>query len=359
MYEVRVAASLLRAGFTLELEDETDRRTTHVEFIATHSATGAKFSVEAKRREGTRLKVNKLLHSALTKHADHPRIVFVDTNDGRLEFHRFEQLPIALAETKKLLKLYSTDPIGNTLPASYVIATLAPEEHHLDATDLPFSLLLWGFRVDDMQPGFKTLMEQVQTRRRHLPVFELIESMGKHYAIPMSFAGQANAFENNQPFDKLQVGKRYVVPGPDGVEDVATLESGVVMSDQKQAMCIFLGAGGKRFVCAVPLTDVELEAYKQHPSTFFGVIDPNAGGKTLTNSMDYFNLMWESAKDTPRETLLEKMKLAPDIDELAALSQPDLATHYCVHMANTMMRHTATPWATVAASDEQATPPNA
>jgi hypothetical protein len=76
MYEVRVAASLLRAGFTLELEDETDRRQTHVEFVASHQASGTKFAVEAKRREGAKIKVNKLLHSALTKRADHVRLVF-------------------------------------------------------------------------------------------------------------------------------------------------------------------------------------------------------------------------------------------------------------------------------------------
>jgi hypothetical protein len=32
--------------------------------------------VEAKRREGAKIKVNKLLHSALTKRADHVRLVF-------------------------------------------------------------------------------------------------------------------------------------------------------------------------------------------------------------------------------------------------------------------------------------------
>ena len=83
---------LLRAGFTLEMEDETDRRQTHVEFVATHQVSGAKFSVEAKRREGVKIKVNRLLHSALTKRADHACLVFIDTNDGRLETHKYKHL---------------------------------------------------------------------------------------------------------------------------------------------------------------------------------------------------------------------------------------------------------------------------
>lgn len=353
MYEVRVAASLLRAGFTLELEDETDRRTTHVEFVATHVATGAKFSVEAKRREGERLKVNKLLYSALTKHAEYPRIVFVDTNDGRLEFHKFEKLPVALAETRQRLKLYTGDPVGSTLPEAYVVATLTPEEHHLDATGLPFSLLLWGFRVDDMRPGFKTLIEEVQTRRRHLPVFELFESMEKHRAIPMSFDGEADAFTSSPPPDRIHIGKCYVVPGPDGVEVEATLEDGVVMPEQKQAQCTFFGVDGKRFICTMALTDAELEAHKQHPSTFFGVVDRNAGRKPLRTAMDYFTFLWESARDTPKERLLEHMKAAPDIGELAALSQRDLATHYCVRMAEVMMRDAATQQSCAAASGNE------
>ena len=352
MYEVRVAASLLRAGFTLEMEDETDRRSTHVEFVATHTATGAKFSVEAKRREGARLKINKLLHSALTKHAAFPRIVFIDTNDERLDFHCFEKLPIPLADTKKLLNLYTTDPIGSTLPVAYVIATFAPEEHHLDSTETPFSMLLWGFRVDDMQPGFKTLMEQVQTRRRHFPVFDLFSSMEKHRTIPMSFDGEADAFENSPSSERLQIGKRYVVPAPDGRGIEATLESGVVVLQQKQAACIFVDAGGMRFMGYIPLTDAELEAYKQHPSTFFGVLDPNAGRKSLSTPMDYFNFLWESAKDTPREALLEWLGESADIGELAALSQQDLATHYCVRMARVMLRNATIPQVSAAASNK-------
>lgn len=355
MYEVRVAASLLRAGFTLELEDETDRRTTHVEFVATHVATGAKFSVEAKRREGARLKVNKLLHSALTKHAEYSRIVFIDTNDGRLDFHRLEQLPIALAETRQRLKRYTEDRIGKTLPAAYVIATLSPEEHHLDATGLPFSFLLWGFRVDDMQPGFKTLIDEVQTRRRHLPVFELIESMGKHRAIPVSFDGEADAFASNPPPNRFQIGECYVVPGPDGMEIEAVLEGGVVMPEQRKAWCTFFGVDGKRFICTMDLTDAELEAHKQHPSTFFGVVDRNAGRKPLRTALDCFNFLWESARHTPKERLLDHMKAASDIDELAALSQSDLATHYCVRMAEAMMRDAATRQSCAAESGNEGT----
>jgi hypothetical protein len=45
-----VAASLLRAGFDIAFEDESDSRTSHCEFTATSKRTGRSFSVEAKSR---------------------------------------------------------------------------------------------------------------------------------------------------------------------------------------------------------------------------------------------------------------------------------------------------------------------
>jgi len=41
-YEVNVAAIFVRAGFTIEFEDESDRSTSHCEFTATHKRTGRK-----------------------------------------------------------------------------------------------------------------------------------------------------------------------------------------------------------------------------------------------------------------------------------------------------------------------------
>lgn len=336
-HEVRVAAWLLRAGFTLELEDETDRRSTHVEFVATHLATGTKYSVEAKRREGVRLNVNKLLHSALKKKADHPRIVFIDTNDRRQEFHRYEQLPIPLAETKALLSRYAEDPVGRTLPEAYVVALHCPQEHHLNAVDVPISLLFLGFRIEDFQPGHKTFLEQVLIWRRHLPVFELIDSMSEHLKIPVSFDGDADAFAIQPPASRLQIGSRFMVTGPGGENIEGFLESGVVMPEQHQAYCVVVAIDGNRFMCTVPLTEVEVEVYKQHPSTFFGVIDHNAGRKPLKTPIDHFKFFWAAAGDTPKEKILEWMSEAPNLGELSMLSQEELATRYCARMAELMM----------------------
>ena len=94
-YELGVAATMLRAGFTIEFEDESDSSRRHPEFVAAHRATGARVAVEAKsrRRRGVlgwvgprpdpaavQLSVGELLKSACEKTTDLPLIVFIDAN---------------------------------------------------------------------------------------------------------------------------------------------------------------------------------------------------------------------------------------------------------------------------------------
>lgn len=341
LYEVRVAAALLRAGYTLQLQDENDRRTTHVEFIATNTVSGAIYSVEAKRREGIRMKINRLMYRALSKHSDHPRIVFIDTNDGRLELGRNQADPVAIVEAEGLLDRYERDPIGKTLPQAYVIATFDPEEHHLDDVSLPYGMLLWGFHFDDLRPGLRTLLQEVAMRRRHAPIFALLESMQKHRHIPATFDGEADAYLGRAPEVRLQIGKRIEVPGPDGVYVEATLETGVVAPNARTASCVFCTDDQKRFMVQIPLTDEELQAYAQHPATFFGAIDHNAGRPTAKTAMDCFNFFWEIYSHTPKEKLIELMAQAPaqDIERLKQMSQEDVATEYCARMAEWMMQH--------------------
>jgi hypothetical protein len=337
LFEVRVAAALLRAGFNLQHQDESDRRTTHVEFIATHPESGTTYAVEAKRREGGRMKINRQLHRALSKQSEHPRVVFIDTNDGRLETGRNQRNPIALVEAENLLRRYEQDPVGKTLPAAYVIVTYDPSEHHLDAVDMPLGMLLWGFRLEDLKPGPKTLRQQVETRRRHAPIFALLDSMQKHRRIPATFDGVAEAFGASFPGAPLQVGRRLEVQEPDGKPLEVLVESGVVMLQWQAAACVVCSDDGQRFIAQVPLSDAELSAYAQHPATFFGVIDRNAGRKSPKTALDWFDFFWEAYSCSTREKLLEIMRDAPDLQQLKHLNREALATEYCVRMAESVM----------------------
>ena len=139
------------------------------------------------------MKINKLMFGALRKHSEHPRIVFIDTNDERLELGRDALHPVPLVEAERLLKRYEHDRIGRTLPPAYVITTYESEKHHLDATDLPSRRLIWDFYQDDLHPGMNALPQQVEVLQRHATIFDLLQSMQKHRYIPATIDGEANA----------------------------------------------------------------------------------------------------------------------------------------------------------------------
>lgn len=94
-HEVFAEATCLRAGFSIEHENERDGTSRHAEFTARHSETGQLISVEAKskHREGVlgqpgnprsheklSLRFGKLLNDAIAKNPKHPLVVFIDTN---------------------------------------------------------------------------------------------------------------------------------------------------------------------------------------------------------------------------------------------------------------------------------------
>ncbi|WP_343605217.1 hypothetical protein [Roseateles sp.] len=229
--------------------------------------------------------------------------------------------------------------MGRTLPAAYVIATYRPAEHHLDTADLPSGLLLRGFRIPDLQPSKKSLLEYIELRRRHAPILALVNSMQAHREIPATFDGEAAAFAVNRPEGRLQVGERYRIPGPDGNEVDATLESGTVIPQWKAASCVFFTDDQNRLIVNVPLSDDELKAFEQHPSTFFGVIDRNAGRKRPKDPLDMFDFLLDTYGKSSKEKLLEFMAGAHDLDRLRTMSRDDLANEYCARMASSLMAH--------------------
>jgi hypothetical protein len=96
-YELMVANFLIRAGFELTLEDETDENSKHCEFSAVSKRTGKKYWVEAKMKSVAGLlgkthldgaaagdkptsKLSDHLRDALAKPAEDERLIFIDLN---------------------------------------------------------------------------------------------------------------------------------------------------------------------------------------------------------------------------------------------------------------------------------------
>lgn len=333
-YEVRVAAHLIRAGFELEFEDEGDGTTTHCEFTATYLKTGKKFSVEAKHSGAGPGRLIRQLGRALAKQANHTRVVFIEANapdDGSMN-----PPPVPLDALRRLRRFEETDPNSQHLPPAYVFVTNEPWTHHLDSTGVRLTMVADGFRIIDFKRDtkFPTLREAIDARSKHREMHALIASVGDHSTVPATFDGEIPEFAFGDSSSRLLIGKSYEVRDESGSPIVGRLTSAVVVEADSSAVCAFQLPDGRTILSTVPLSPEEMEAWRRHPDTFFGVI---AQRKTrFDDPVELYEMQLEVFSKTPRERLLEFLAGAPDLEQLEALDQPALASVYVERLVSHM-----------------------
>lgn len=322
-FEVCVAAVLVRANFSIEFENEDDRTTTHCEFTATYIPTGRKFSVEAKRREGNKPTLGRQLVSALRKAAQHTRIVFIDANlpDVGKEEALPKQLEVSFA---KLAKFEDREVDGEQLPPAYLWVLNYPWSHHLNETSIRRVFLFDGFKI----PGFSfrtqhaTLRQLIESRKQHAEMHALINSLPGYGNVPATFDGDIPQYAFGLAGrERLLVGNRYSVPAEDGSEVVGVLTDAVVMDAERVAYGVMELESGQTTIHHFPLSDAEMDAWRQHPDTFFGVVKQQGEMKGPLEIYDFF---LRSFSATPRASLLQLLAADPDLDTLRELSDDDL-----------------------------------
>lgn len=325
-FEAQVAAWLIKAGFELEFEDESDRTSKHCEFTATYTETGEKYSVEAKSREiesrnFSRPKVGRKLHEALEKKANHTRLIFLDLNKP---LHTQDAAEIAVDRAERIIRQSEGLKIADKpAPAAYVCITNMTDQYSLDTSSLAMIASFSGFKIHDfMNCEFPSLREAARARERHLPMFQLFKSIGEHREIPQTFGGElpSEAFAPN-PLPKLQVGQFYAVPGPDGIEVNAQLVQATVGNDK--AHCVLHDpATNKSWIGTFDMTADELADCAKHPDTYFGVYQRRA--RKVETAIEMFDFFVEGYRDTPKERLVELLSNYPNQESLQTMSQKEL-----------------------------------
>lgn len=354
LFETYAAAAFIKAGFTLEYEDEADGTSSHVEFVATDPRTKKRFSVEVKTRvrnsgkedEGPaddvkRLRVASKLNKALTKAATHARVVMIEVNvPDVVTSDSLKGWPMAALEQIRYAQ--RTDfPDGTPKPSAYVIVTNHAFHNNLPALDVGAQVLFAGFQMPDFGPDveFRSYKAVLESRERHQEIFALVDSMRTHYEIPSTFDGEnpALAFRATDDLPRLKFGQWYLIPTADGTEVPGRLYEATVMESEKVAYCIHETATGEHLMVSVPISDAELEAYRRHPSTFFGEVR-HVGGRAET-CLDLCDFFYETYKNSRREKLLDFLASSPDIEDLKKLSQKDLAITYSERCALAAFHH--------------------
>lgn len=338
-FETQVAAWLIRAGFELEFENESDRLTSHCEFTATHPSLKAKFSVEAKSRQPgknnqgpKRLNVGRQLRLALEKQATHTRLVFLDLNQPITS----EQQAVRIRDrAEHRLKSVEGLKIENQpAPPAYICLTNISDHYFLENPQPHVFASFYGFKIPDFLGIFQnlTIRDAVRARERHPEIVELMRSMEKHTHIPQTFDGElpSAAFSDGK-LPRMLIGQIYMAPGPDGKEVPARLSTATVDTSNGEMLLGF----DNGWIVTAPMSQAELHDYKQFPDTFFGT-HLQQGQQTET-PLELFDFMHESYKNTPKEKFLEWMANASDFADLKNLSQSELSEIYCERCVYTIM----------------------
>lgn len=337
-YEIFVAASMIRAGFKdFRFEDEDDRSRKHCEFVAT-APSGRIYSVEAKDRntveanDVVRPRIIKRLQNALSKAAEHERIVFINvdlpnsTSLAEIDVFRTRA-------ARELRRAEAPKSPQHRLPYAYVVLTRTTPYREPEGPPQPTFAMLDGFKIDDLKSNvpFESLRACHRAHKRHADMFGLLQSMAKHGEIPATFDGQSPEAAFGLGVSIPRIGQRFIVPGPDGTEMEGTLEQAVADEHNGVATGVLKQDDGKIFIAAFPLNEVEVNAYKRHPKTFFGTLDQNAGNR-IKGNYDLFLFFLEDAAKTSRTELIERLKGHFPTDQVEAMDTEELRETYAEGM---------------------------
>ena len=341
-YEVLVASALIRAGFELTLEDETDGTSKHCEFAAVSKATGKCYWIEAKMRAVTGLlgrtaangmsdtkpatsQLVKHLNGAFAKPAADERMIFVDLNSAMSPDATEDNPPAFVDHAKQRLARYQREslPKGET---AYVFITNIAYHRCLDGP-ATMCALPFGMGISDFnRTGAYRLSEIYRRDRLHQDAFRVAESLSG-LQLPTTFDGALAATALLGQPSPVVIGEKYCFEraGPDGKDLVAEVTSAIV--DEK-AMCVVVAVaadGGGNYILKEPISEAQLSDYKAHPDAYFGkVVRPP---KMANTPYELFQFLMDAYKDLSREQILSQF--AGRVPGADAMEDEELRAIYC------------------------------
>ncbi|HLG55259.1 MAG TPA: hypothetical protein VI485_08000 [Vicinamibacterales bacterium] len=181
---------------------------------------------------------------------------------------------------------------------------------------------------------FLTLRAAINAREAHREIHGLMQSIADHSEIPSTFDGELDLYAHDGAPVRIAVGSRYLFPDQNGGQRVGFVTTATVSESEGVAYCgVTFDGIDKGAIYECPLSRAELQAYRRHPDTFFGV--PSQRTTEAKTPLDLYDFFFESYRHTPKDKLLEFMKTWPNQAHLAALGQPELASLYAEGMAAT------------------------
>lgn len=281
-YELIVANFLIRAGFALELEDESDQETKHCEFSARSQTTGKRYWIEAKMRgvpgvlgkttnDGSTStdptsQLSKHLREALRKPAPDERIIFIDLNAEPLDHG---EGPVWLNQAMRRLEARERDLKDGQ--EAYVFVTNMSFHRDLNSPNPGRELLAHGLGLPDFgKSGEIRLADWYRQKQKHIDAHSIMAAFGTYPQIPDTFDGRpgSDSFGKSQ---RLRVGEAYFFEdvGDKGV--LGEVTSVAVNETEKLAYVAITSVhGGNAMVLTSNMTDAELNDYRRYGDAYFG-----------------------------------------------------------------------------------------
>ena len=342
-YEVIIANCLIRAGFELTLEEETDKSMKHCEFSAISKITKKQYWVEAKMKgvsgilgkteidgsspnskPNSRVKVH--LRKALQKPANGKRLIFIDVNTPMpppedVEIKRVPQWMTAV--TRQLDDKEKDLKAGEK---AYVFVTNIPFHWHLQEECPPAMALAHGLGIRDFsKPGEYRLSDIWKAKQKHIDGYNIMESLRNYPQIPSTFDGNL-ALSKAGVSNRIVIGERYFFEDVDG-GIVAEVTSATVDESEKKMYIAMFTVKGEAQIVTREMSNEELEVYRTHKEGFFGIVSPPS--ENMDDPYELFEWFMERYKNTPREKLLEMCQGRPDLAELEKLDDTEIRLALC------------------------------
>lgn len=342
LYELYVTASFLKAGFLVELENESDSTDSHHEFTATHSNSGKKFSVEARTRSssskrsghGTDLpRVKDKLSAALKKTALHERIVFIELNRAEYTVNEMPPSWVKQIETDfgDAEREFASQVPGN--PSAYVFVTNQSFMHWLDEAPKPPLQFATGHNIVDFPASKRpsTMEMVVQSRETHAEMYDLLDSLSRA-SVPSSFDDRTPE-EYFGFIDRPMIGKVFLFPEQDGNLIEGQLIDAQVVEADRSLFGQFRTEKGV-VLGGFPLDDYEMAAYFRSPETFLGVFKQNP--RRISDPYHCYEFVHQTYNESTSEFLIGNLKAWYSVAELEKLDHTQLVKLYCLNTASMM-----------------------
>lgn len=353
-YELIVASILIRAGFTLTLENETDPTAKHCEFAATSKTTGKRYWVEAKMRAINGVlgrtaddggsdgrPISRLiphLNGALKKPAEDERLIFIDLNtppafgsDGK---------PDWLEPAMTRLGRYEREELEAGLTA-YVFVTNMAFHRQLDTVPSigasPFGLGLPDFN----RPGMIRVSDAYRQKQKHIDAYAIGQSIEHYLSFPATFDGKLPSESFGQPSARVVIGETYFFPEVNEGGVIGTVTDATVDKGKKEAVIAITVGADRSYLLRVPMSDEDFAEYTEFRGAYFGRVLPEP--MNSKDSFELFEWFMDTQKTIHRDKMLAWFSAARDFAELEKLSDEDLRIAYCEAMVAAMEAKTSKP----------------